>query len=221
MVPLTSAWRLDQPSRFAYILENTRIRKVMEQVPAASEEQVRRIASGDEQAFAALYDHTCGLVHALALRILGNQADADEVTLDVFTQVWRTAGAFRPERGSVLGWLTMVARSRALDRLRSRSSREQHEGVMPLPLDAPTEDCGPEQTASLREQQQRVRAALRALPPEQRQLIELAYYGGLSQSELAVALRQPLGTVKTRVRLGMMKLRETLGQDGLTTVRGA
>jgi RNA polymerase sigma-70 factor (ECF subfamily) len=171
---------------------------------------VRRAAAGDRQAFATLYDETSNMVYSVALRILGNEADAEEVTLDVYAQVWRTAAKFTNERGSVNAWLIMLARSRAIDRFRSRSRSRAEE-----PVDALMELAGggpdPEQVSLLAENTDRIRAALQSISPEQREAIELAFFSGYTQSELAEHLGEPLGTVKTRIRLGMMKLKDQLG----------
>jgi RNA polymerase sigma-70 factor (ECF subfamily) len=177
---------------------------------------VQRAAAGDQQAFAALYDETSNLVYSVALRILGNEADAEEVALDVYAQVWRTAAKFSNERGSVNAWLIMLARSRAIDRFRSRSRSRSEE-----PVDALMELAGggpdPEQVSLLTENRDRIRAALQSISPEQRQAIELAFFSGYTQSELAEHLGQPLGTVKTRIRLGMMKLKDQLGGASYAT----
>ncbi len=171
---------------------------------------IQRAAAGEQQALARLYDDTSHLIYSVVVRILGEQADAEEVTVDVFSQVWRSAGAFDRERGTPLGWLTMLARSRALDRLRRRASRARFEA----PLDAMGERAAgldpPEEAAVLAEERRRIGDALGELAPEQRQAIELAYFEGYSHSELAERLGQPLGTVKTRIRLGMQKLRDRL-----------
>jgi RNA polymerase sigma-70 factor (ECF subfamily) len=173
-------------------------------------DQVRQVARGDRDALAALYDGTSRLVYSLALRILGDSHDAEEVTLDVYTQVWRSAKSFDSGRGTVEQWLVMMTRSRAIDRVRSLAQQRRREiaiDTMGAVLEA--DDC-PEQESALNQQRRLVRAAVKALPLEQRQAIELAFYGGLSHTELAAALGQPLGTVKTRIRLGMLKLRERL-----------
>jgi RNA polymerase sigma-70 factor (ECF subfamily) len=167
---------------------------------------VRRIMAADQGALALLYDATNHLVYGMALRIVGNPADAEEVTLDIYTQVWRGASSFDERRGSVLAWLTTMARSRSIDRLRSLAGRSRRE----VPLSE-----YPGATASLPSGQpglgREVEAALNALAPEQREAIELAYWYGYSHAELAGRLGQPLGTIKTRIRLGMMKLRSQLG----------
>ena len=161
---------------------------------------LQRIASGEPGALAELYDRFAGLVHGLSLRILRDPADAEDVVQEVFVQVWRQAGSFDPGRGSLQAWLCMIARSRALDRLRRRSARrEDPEDEAPAPGDSPT----PEHTLA-------VRKALLALPEEQRRALELAYYEGLTQSEIAQRLGHPLGTVKTRIRSAMIRLREVL-----------
>ncbi len=172
-------------------------------------ELLQRVARGDQQALSALYDATSRFVYGLILRVVQDAGEAEEVLLDVYTQVWRQASRYSAERGSPLAWLTTIARSRAIDRL--RAGRLEHETR--APLDLLTESAGGasvEETVAARETQLAVRAALDALTPEQREVIDLAYYGGLSHSEIAARTGQPLGTVKTRTRLGMMKLREML-----------
>lgn len=170
---------------------------------------VQRAASGDQQAFASLYDESSSLVYSVALKVLGNEADAEEVTLDVYTQVWRTAAKFSHERGSVNAWLIMLARSRAIDRFRSRARTRGEEPVDAL-LDVAGKGPDPEEVSLWMQNRERIHAALAAISPEQRKAIELAYYSGYTQSELAEYLGEPLGTVKTRIRLGMMKLKERL-----------
>jgi len=172
---------------------------------------VQRIAKGDQAALAALYDGTNRLVYGLILRVLGDSSTAEEVLLDVYTQVWRQAASYDTGRGSPLAWLTTIARSRAIDRLRSGWQDQQRKEPLDLLTDRETGAASPEEMTVASERQRFVRAALASLSPEQREVIELAYYGGLSHSEIAAKLNQPLGTVKTRTRLGMMKLRDALG----------
>jgi RNA polymerase sigma-70 factor, ECF subfamily len=164
---------------------------------------ITSLAGGDQQALAAFYDATNRLVYSMALRILGSPADAEEVTLDTYTQVWRTAPGFDPQRGSVLAWLTMLTRSRAIDRLRGMASRARQEP----PGELTSQGSADPYVARA------VQDALNALAPEQREVIELAYWYGYSHSELAERLGQPLGTIKTRIRLGMLKLRAQLGDS--------
>jgi RNA polymerase sigma-70 factor (ECF subfamily) len=182
-------------------------------IPATREEQwrsyVRAAADGDSRALASLYDETCSLVYGIALRVLRNEADAEEVTSDVYLQAWRNAATFDAARGSVNAWLTMLARSRSIDRLRVRS-RARKEEALDTVASVPAPGETPESASWLGQQRGCVRAALQCLSPEQREAIELAYFSGLTQSELAERLQQPLGTIKTRIRLGMIKLRERL-----------
>lgn len=174
-------------------------------------ELIRGAASGDQQALAALYDATSRTVYGLLLRILADASDAEEVLLDVYEQVWRQASQYSRERGSPLAWLTTIARSRAIDRLR-RGRREQ-QNTEPLESIFATARAGgasAEEDVMAGEVRAVVRKALDSLAPEQREVIELAYYSGMSHSEIAAARGLPLGTVKTRTRLGLMRLREML-----------
>lgn len=168
-----------------------------------------RIGAGDQSALSAFFDGSKELVYALALRILGDEADAEEVTLDVYIQVWRTAGAYNSSRGSVTAWLVVLARSRALDRWRARSGRLQKELPLPEQFD-PAAGPDPEGEAEDAQRRRRVAAAIATLPAEQRQLLQLAFFSGMTHTEMAQHLRQPLGTVKSRIRTGMMRLREAL-----------
>jgi RNA polymerase sigma-70 factor (ECF subfamily) len=171
---------------------------------------VQRVAKGDQAALASLYDSTNRLVYGLILRVLGDSSTAEEVLLDVYTQVWRQAVSYDVGRGSPLAWLTTIARSRAIDRLRSGWQDQQRKEPLDLLTDRETGAASPEEMTVASERQRFVRSALALLSPEQREVIELAYYGGLSHSEIAAKLNQPLGTVKTRTRLGMIKLRDAL-----------
>jgi RNA polymerase sigma-70 factor, ECF subfamily len=173
-------------------------------------ELIERLARGDDEALATLYDETSRILYGLLLRIIHDAATAEEVLLDVYTQVWRQAATYTTERGAPLAWLTTIARSRAIDRLRAgRNQQQKTESLEPsLYKSAGAEDVEQEWTA--RETQKAVRAALDELPAEQRELIELAYFGGMSHGEIAKFSGQPLGTVKTRIRLGMSKLRDAL-----------
>jgi RNA polymerase sigma-70 factor (ECF subfamily) len=168
---------------------------------------LRRVAQGDEAALGALYDRFGGIVYALAHRIVGQQVDAEEVVMETFSQVWRDAAKFDSRRGSVPAWLCIIARSRALDLVRSHSRRQRlNESVAREPAD----DSVGAPDVLHEERRRAVGAALAELPEAQREAIELAYFQGLSQSEIAERLQQPLGTIKTRMRTGMQKLRETL-----------
>jgi RNA polymerase sigma-70 factor (ECF subfamily) len=174
-----------------------------------------RCAGGDETGLGELYDRFAAVLYGLALRITGEPADAEEVVLDVFGQVWREAARFTADRGSPAAWLATITRSRALDLLRARARRGRlRDAVRQVEPDqvpvTPAALTGPEEAVDLAERSVQVRAALAELPEPQRAVIELAYFGGLSQSEIAARLGEPLGTIKTRVRAGMQKLRETL-----------
>ena len=177
---------------------------------------VYKIGEGNEQALADLYEHTSTLVYSVALRLLGDRADAEEATLDVYSQVWRGAATFRAERGSVTAWLLMITRTRAIDRLRAKRRRSEQEldGAIPQLSDTPARALTPEQFTITTERRRRVREALAVLPAPERELLELAFYGGYTQSELASRTGIPLGTVKTRMRTGMGRLREAF--SGLT-----
>jgi len=178
----------------------------------AREELVRRCARGDQGALAALYDQTSSIVYGVALRVLSNPADAEEITIDVYNQVWHSAVNFENTRGSVMTWLVMLARSRAIDRIRSRSSRARVESPMIESTRFPASGINPEEATEAGQRHARVRAAMASLPAEQRVAVELAFFSGFSQSELAGHLGLPLGTVKTRIRSSMMKLRESLAE---------
>lgn len=176
---------------------------------------VARMATGDERALAELYDRHGALVFSLAHSILGDAADAEEATADVFLQVWRAAATFDASRASVAAWLSMVARSRALDRVRARKRRERT--LQTATFLAPQGDmvhgtapAAADRTAEAGEVGARVRAVLRELPESQRRCLELAFFEGLTHSEIAHALGEPLGTVKTRIRTAMDKLRVSL-----------
>jgi RNA polymerase sigma-70 factor (ECF subfamily) len=182
------------------------------------EDLVARTARGDHDALAALYDGTCTLVHSLVVRIVGDHHIAEEVTADVYLQVWRQAERYDPERGSPLAWLMMIARSRGLDRVRARAAEPRHMEPLAVVMSLPSAMPDPEETSALSQRRRAVGQALETLPLEQREVIELAYFGGLSHSEIAARLAQPLGTVKTRVRVGMIRLRQELGSASRETL---
>jgi RNA polymerase sigma-70 factor (ECF subfamily) len=177
---------------------------------------VARIASGDERALGDLYDRYGGMAFSLACAIVGERADAEEVVADAFAQIWRSAAGFDAGRGSVTAWVAPIARTRALDLVRSRRRRARvleeaavvtDEGeTLVLAPNSQATDRGAEQS----EAAALVRRSLADLPSPQRRVIEMAYFGGLSQSEIAAELSEPLGTVKTRMRAGMERLRQAL-----------
>jgi len=171
---------------------------------------VEGIRRGDEKSLAAFYDATSRWVYGLALKIVGEAAAAEEVVLDVFLQVWRRAASYQRERGSPESWLLAIARSRAVDRLRSGAAIRRREEPLEAPFDRASGGPDPRRVTAEEERRERVARALASLPSEQKRAIELAFFQGLTHREVAAALAEPLGTVKTRIRLGMMKLRETL-----------
>ncbi len=169
---------------------------------------ISQVANGNESSLSELYDSTSGYVYGLAFRILADVADAEEVTIEVYMQVWNKAAEYDPERSTPLSWLLMLTRSRAIDKLRSGAKRSKLEDS--LEMDVPSSETDPEEATLVVERRELVRNALSKLTPQQRKTIELAYFYGLSQSEIAVWLRQPVGTVKSWMRFGMIKLRELL-----------
>jgi RNA polymerase sigma-70 factor (ECF subfamily) len=176
---------------------------------------IRLIVRADADALSELYDRYNRLVFSLAVATVGDHATAEEITLDVFTRVWEKAVTYRGEQAQVSTWLISITRYRAIDELRRRGARPQ---VASLDLAetsaAPAQRAaGPEAAAELSLQRQRVRAALAGLPAEQQQVLVLAYFQGHTHREIAAVLDQPLGTVKTRIRLGMQKLRALLQEE--------
>jgi len=164
------------------------------------------IAGGDERALGELYDRLGGVAYRLAVRILRDPALAQDAVQDAFLGVWRTAAAFDPSRGKASTWLLTLVHRRAVDVVR----REDRRRAEPLE-DAPVASGeATDETAEVREERRRVQAALAQLPADQREALELAYYGGLTQSELAERLGVPLGTVKSRMFTGLSKLRDLL-----------
>lgn len=171
------------------------------------------IASGSTEALGELYDAHARVVFGLAQRILGKPEDAEEVVQDVFAQVWREARRYEQGRATVAGWLVMLTRTRAIDKLRARKARpdlDQPNDPVPILQASLSTLQTPESLAVSEDEAARVGAALDGLPPEQRQFIDLAYFEGLSQSEIAARTRTPLGTVKTRMRTALHTLRAAL-----------
>lgn len=172
-----------------------------------------RIQSGEAHALAELYDRYTPLLYPVCHRILRSSSDAEDALQNSWLQVWRRAGSYDPRRGTVAAWLLTVARSRALDRYRSLSSRQRAESQVDLEPMTPPVD--PTTAAAQGQLGARVRDALAQLQPQQRQVLEIAYFQGLSQSEIAERLKTPLGTVKSWTRQGLMRLRELLPQEEL------
>ncbi len=168
------------------------------------------IRQGDMTALASLYDEASPLVYSLALRIVGNSADAEEVTADVFTQVWKNAGSWDGTRGTATSWLILLARSRSLDKLRWRKSRTRLEEAVDAHVLAATSADDAETAYATAERRQRVQYALAGLTEAQREVLELAFFAGLTHQEIAERLAEPLGTVKSRIRTAMLKMKEVL-----------
>ena len=183
---------------------------------------VRRVAAGEEEAIGLLYDRLGRSVYALCLRIVRDAGAAEELTQETFVRLWRSAASFDVERGRVSTWLLRIAHNLALNEIRRRQSRPvvapEVEWETAASMIADTSATGnPAEASWMRERADVIQRALAELPLPQRQAIELAFFGGLSQAEVAAALGDPLGTVKSRIRIGMQHLRErliALGVDG-------
>jgi RNA polymerase sigma-70 factor (ECF subfamily) len=170
---------------------------------------VQSIAAGDQLALHSLYEQTHRIVFTLIVRITNNRETAEELTLDVFHNVWRRASAYDPAGGSVIGWIMNQARSRAIDRLRFENRKKRVNIYLENPLTtAPAND--PQQACYVEDQNRVLRNALEVLTPEERQVIETAFFSELTYPEVAAKLNQPLGTVKSRIRSGLGKLRQAL-----------
>ncbi len=180
------------------------------QTPIPDTELLHAIARGDESALAALYDRYNSILLGLLLRILHSRVEAEDVLQEVFLQIWQRAANFDEARGRGFTWMVTLARSRAIDRLRSLQSRQRADDT--ALRDAPESVGDASDDALHAEHRDIVRGALAEIPEEQRRALLLAYFEGLTQSEIAARLNQPLGTVKTRMRSGMGKLRDLLGE---------
>ena len=170
---------------------------------------VQAIATGDQLALHSLYEQTHRIVFTLIVRITNNRETAEELTVDVFYDVWRRASAYDPAGGSVVGWIMNQARSRAIDRLRFDNRKKRVNPYMENPLGTTTAN-DQQQAWHVKEQNRVLQNALEVLTPEERQVIESAFFSELTYQEVAAKLNQPLGTVKTRIRSGLSKLRQKL-----------
>jgi len=173
---------------------------------------VHAIAARDPRALHALYQRTHRIVFTLIMRITRNRETAEELTVDVFHDVWRRAGGYDPANGTVVGWVMNQARSRAIDRIRLEQRKKR---VNPNPGDPAEEDscCGPHESLELQQEARRVRDALALLTAHERRAIETAYFAELTYVEAAARLGEPVGTIKTRIRSGLVKLRRALGGE--------
>ena len=177
------------------------------------EELMRRLSYRDLRAFRALFSRYGNLVYSTALRVLRDPSLAEDMVQEIFLRLWRKPESYAATRGKFATWLTSVSRNRAVDEVRSRNRRYRHEAASPEEQERefPGPDTDdPAMSAELADQRRLILVALQGLPVDQRKTIELAYFGGLTQQEIAERLHQPLGTVKTRIRLGMQKLRAAL-----------
>ena len=183
---------------------------------ATDTELLKRLALGEERALGDLYDRHSATAFSLARAIVRDVADAEEVVAEAFAQMWRTAASFDPGRGSVAAWVTTIVRTRALDLIRAqrRRARVLDDAVLTAEDEAiagvPSGGDTPDRDVERAEARELVRRSLADLPTAQRRVLELAYFGGMSQSEIAEFLKEPLGTVKTRMRAGLEKLRNAL-----------
>jgi RNA polymerase sigma-70 factor, ECF subfamily len=205
-----------KPARMGHLHRTEHVEQPADQVATVRVREqelaalIVRVAQGDQMALATFYDETSSLVYSLALRILRDQFAAEDVTIDVYTQVYRQASSYDPSRGTPSAWLLTLTRSRAIDHRRAESHRREREEPMEGATIVSSRATDPEAYSATTELRRIVQLALATLTPEQREVIEIAYYSGLSHSEIAARLGQPLGTVKTRIRTGMMLLREHL-----------
>lgn len=179
-----------------------------------------RVAGGDTSAVALLYDRYGHAVYSLCLRIVRDAGGAEELTQEVFVRLWRSAGTFEPTRGRASTWLLRIAHNLALNEIRRRQSRPVMAADADWEQEAarisdPAADADPAVSVWLRERASAIQAALRQLPEAQRVALQLAFYGGMSQAEIAAAIGDPLGTVKSRIRVGMQHLRELLVAAGV------
>ena len=177
---------------------------------AADHTALERMARGDSDGLAELYDRHGRLVYSLALRILRDQGDAEDVVQEVFSQAWRQALRYQASRGNVVAWLMNLARSRAIDRLRNRRSRPEPVSEATAVVDMPDLAQPVDEQLALSGRAEQIRSAVDELSLLQRVAIELAFYEGLTHAEIAERLELPLGTVKTRIRQGLLKLKDRL-----------
>jgi len=181
----------------------------------ADREMIERIGRGDQSAFSALYDRLSRPLYSLALRMLGDAGDAQDALQDVFLQIWSRAATYNPEQSTVFSWTVLLTRSRVIDRLRARKRRLRVVASATGDEDADVADASTMEsaadTADKNDEAARVRSVLNNLPSEQREAIELAFFGHLTHHEIAARLGEPLGTIKARIRRGLLKLRERLG----------
>ncbi|MFN7759602.1 MAG: sigma-70 family RNA polymerase sigma factor [Pseudanabaena sp.] len=174
---------------------------------------IRQIAEGDQASLSMLYDRYSRVIYTIAYRILKSSEESEEIVLDVFTQVWKIAKNYNPQKARVDTWLFMLTRSRALDRLRNHARFDKVVNASEDALMMHWQVDSPENDAIIQERSIYIKSCLDNLPAEQRLALELAYFSGLSHSQIAAEIGISLGTVKTRIRLGLKKLREMIGDE--------
>ncbi|SDQ38880.1 RNA polymerase, sigma subunit, ECF family [Arthrobacter crystallopoietes] len=186
------------------------LRPVGPDAPPTQEELIRRVALGDESAFESLYDSVSPTIFGLVRRVVRDPAQSEEVTQEIFVEIWQNAARFDADRGKALSWILVIAHRRAVDRVRASQAsmdRDLRQGAKEY--QASYDDVA--DTVELRLESERVNKALASLTDSQREAITLAYYGGHTHREVATMLHIPVGTVKTRIRDGMIRLRDKLG----------
>jgi RNA polymerase sigma-70 factor (ECF subfamily) len=177
---------------------------------------VEQMAQGRQDALARLYDETSSVLNGLLLRILERPEDAEEVLLDVYMKAWKYAARYSEKRGSVQAWLMIMARNAAIDRIRQKRAQPKTLAFEPEATPEPeSTEASPEEQTAERERRRKVQIVLRELPPEQREVVELAFFSGLTHAELAEHLREPLGTIKSRIRMGLIRLRGLIEEPGI------
>jgi RNA polymerase sigma-70 factor (ECF subfamily) len=177
---------------------------------------VEQMAQGRQDALARLYDETSSMLNGLLLRILERPEDAEEVLLDVYMKAWKYAGRYSDKRGSPQAWLMIMARNAAIDRIRQKRAQPKTLAFEPESTPEPeSAEASPEERTADRERRRKVQIVLRELPPEQREVVELAFFGGFTHAELAERLREPLGTIKSRIRMGLLRLRGLIEEPGI------
>lgn len=204
-----SPCRSQRADRLATSMPDAAVQANRNEEPA---QWVAAMARGERQALARFYDEFSRPVYSLAARMLGDQVEAQDLVQEIFLQVWLTAGSYEPGRGTVFSWLVTLTRNRAIDRIRKRRRRaDLLAGAAPELQPAGTDNEADSASALwLRERAGAVQAALADVPPDQKQAIELAYFGGLTQQEIAARLNEPLGTIKARIRRGLLRLKDRL-----------
>jgi RNA polymerase sigma-70 factor (ECF subfamily) len=172
---------------------------------------VAQMAQGRQEALAALYDETSPMLNGLLLRILERAEDAEEVLLDTYLRAWKNAAGYSEQRGSVTAWLVIMARNAAIDRIRQRKAQPRVIGLdHESGIDPESPDDSPETQSAAAQRRRGIRKILNELPADQRHAVELAFFGGLTHAEIAETLGEPLGTIKSRIRMGLIRLRTLL-----------